>query len=382
MKLNSHNEWDRLRKVVVGTVEGFSPGLEFDSRVPLQFRKQAVELAKSAYPQAYLDEVAEDLDDLCRLFQKAGVEVIRPAWTSSEDNFETPEWSASGFDIYNVRDLHIVFGNTLIVSAPSSRFRLFENYAFQKMFYDHFFDEGFRWVAAPTPRLRGKFLHEIDGPRNELEALEDHLHTKLSGGIKEIYHRLDEDEIIFDAANIMRFGEDALFLVSSTGNRKAAKWLQYVIPECRIHVTQAYRSSHLDSTILPIKPGLVLMNAARVSEKNSPDFLVNWKKLYFNDPAPVCEKEVVFHRDHRLPIYNKLKMLGAESALGHMSSPWAGLNVMSIDAQTVLVHDRQTELIKLLEKQKLTIVPIRMRHCYTMLGGLHCTTLDVVREVI
>jgi len=123
------------------------------------------------------------------------------------------------------------------------------------------------------------------------------------------------------------------------------------------------------------------MNAARVSEKNSPDFLVNWKKLYFNDPAPVCEKEVVFHRDHRLPIYNKLKMLGAESALGHMSSPWAGLNVMSIDAQTVLVHDRQTELIKLLEKQKVTVVPVRMRHCYTMLGGLHCTTLDVVREV-
>lgn len=381
MRLYSRNEWDPLKKVIVGTVEGFSPGLEFDQRVPSDLRKKAVELARCAYPQAYLDEVAEDLDELCRIFQQAGVEVISPSWTASEDNFETPEWSASGFDIYNVRDLHIIFGNKLVVSAPCSRFRLFENYALQKLFYDHFFDEGFLWIAAPTPKLSGRYLHEIDGPRNEIENLEDHLHTKLSGGIKEIYHRLDEDEIIFDAANIIRFGEDALFLISSSGNRKAAKWLQQILPECRIHVTEAYRSSHLDSTILPLKPGLVLMNAARVSEVNSPDFLDKWKKLYFNNPAPVCDKEIIFHREHRLPIYNKLKKLGAESALGHMSSPWAGLNVMSIDEQTVLVHDRQTELIRLLEQQKLTVVPVQMRHCYTMLGGLHCTTLDVVRGV-
>lgn len=379
MKLYSRNEWDPLRKVVVGTVDGFSPGLEFHQRVPAEVRDRAVEIARRAYPISYLDEVAEDLEGLCSIFRQAGIEVIRPRWVAPETNFDTPEWSASGFDIYNVRDLHIVFGNTLVVSAPSSRFRLFENYALQKLFYDHFFDEGFRWVAAPTPRLAGQYLHEIDGPRNDLENLEDNLHTKLSGGLKETFHRLDENEVIFDAANIMRFGDDALFLVSSTGNQKAAKWLQNTVPECRIHVTQAYRSSHLDSTILPLRPGLVLMNAARVSELNSPALLSNWKKLYFNDPAPVCEKEVSFHRDHRLPIYNELKMLGAESALGHMSSPWAGLNVMSIDERTVLVHDRQEKLIALLEQQGLTVVPVRMRHCYTMLGGLHCTTLDVVR---
>jgi len=27
-------------------------------------------------------------------------------------------------------------------------------------------------------------------------------------------------------------------------------------------------------------------------------------------------------------------------------------------------------------------VPVQMRHCYTMLGGLHCTTLDVVRDSV
>jgi glycine amidinotransferase/scyllo-inosamine-4-phosphate amidinotransferase 1 len=36
-------------------------------------------------------------------------------------------------------------------------------------------------------------------------------------------------------------------------------------------------------------------------------------------------------------------------------------------------------MIRALESRKFTVVPVRMRHCYTMLGGLHCTTLDVVR---
>ena len=56
--------------------------------------------------------------------------------------------------------------------------------------------------------------------------------------------------------------------------------------------------------------------------------------------------------------------------------------ITSVDPSTVLVHDRQTELIRVLEARQFTVVPVRMRHCYTMLGGLHCTTLDVVRDSV
>ena len=113
----------------------------------------ALELVKKAYPQWYLDEVAEDLEELCGIFRQAGVSVIRPRWSEASSCFATPNWQAAGFDIYNVRDLHIVFGQTLVASAPSSRFRLFESCAFHDLFYRHFFDDGFRWVSAPPPRL-------------------------------------------------------------------------------------------------------------------------------------------------------------------------------------------------------------------------------------
>jgi len=379
MKLESHNEWDRLRAAVVGSIEHFSPGLEGADGQGLP--PGAALLAASAYPQWYLDEVAEDLEGLCEILRRAGVTVLRPQWTEATGAFSTPNWSASGYDLYNVRDLHAVFGNTLVTSAPSSRFRLFEAHAMQSLLYEHFFEDGFRWINAPLPRLKGAYRHEIERAPSRLEANEDGLHRRLSAGLAETFHRLDEDEVIFDAANIIRLGADVLFLVSSTGNRKAARWLAQALgPDYRVHVTHAYRSSHLDSTILPLREGTVLLNAARVDDETCPAVLRDWDKLYFTDVAPVPESETRFHQDVRLPVHRQIAAMGVSSALGHISSPWAGLNVLSLDADTVLVHDRQDGLIRLLEARGFTVVPVQMRHCYTMLGGLHCTTLDVVRH--
>lgn len=380
MKLNSHNEWDRLTVVVVGTVEGFRPGLEVPTAGAANFDK-AYELAREAFPDWYLDEVAEDLEGLCRILRDAGVTVLRPRWEETTTEFATPNWSAGGFDIYNVRDLHIVFGDTLVVGASPSRFRLFETLAFQDLLYEHFFADGFRWIYAPLPRLRGKYLHEIKRPKSILENSEEALHDHLSGGLQEVFHYLDDHEVIFDAANIIRMDRDVLFLVSSTGNRKAAQWLSTILgPEYRVYVTDAYRASHLDSTVLPLRRGTVLLNGARVSEDTCPEVFEGWDKIYVTDVAPVPESEVEFHRSRRLPTYERLRILGVDSTLNHISSPWAGLNVLSISPDTVLVHDRQDALIRELERKRFTVIPVQMRHCYTMLGGLHCTTLDVVRE--
>ena len=381
MKLNSHNEWDPLKVVVVGTVEGFSPGLETSAlSPPTATLQEARQIIGKAYPKWYLDEVAEDLEGMCQILRQAGVQVLRPSWNEADSAFSTPNWSASGFDIYNVRDLHIVFGNTLIASAPSSRFRLFESYAFHELLYTHFFEEGFTWIQAPLPRLKGMFLHEITRESSPVEIKEEFMHQSLSRGLSEVFHRLDENEIIFDAANIMRIDRDILFLVSSTGNRKAVTWLRSVLgPGYRIHETSTYRSSHLDSTILPLRRGFVLLNGARVTEATCPPLFDGWDKLYFTDVAPLPDEEVDFHKHIRLPVAHELQKMGFDSSLLHISSPWAGLNVMSLDPKTVLVHDRQTSMINALESRGFTVVPVQMRHCYSMLGGLHCTTLDVVR---
>ena len=63
-----------------------------------------------------------------------------------------------------------------------------------------------------------------------------------------------------------------------------------------------------------------------------------------------------------------------------MSSPWVGMNLLSLDQNTVLVDQRQTKMIELLETYKLNVITVNLRHMYTQGGGIHCATLDTVRE--
>ena len=74
-KINSHNEWDRLREVVVGTAERSAASLTWarPDPVPEAALRAAAQLAAEAYPRWLLDEANEDLEDACAILRKAGV---------------------------------------------------------------------------------------------------------------------------------------------------------------------------------------------------------------------------------------------------------------------------------------------------------------------
>jgi len=382
MKINSHNEWDPIREVIVGTADSTVVGLEFPAGAPPSetLLEKAFAIARKAYPGWYVDEVNEDLANLCTILTKSGAKVYRPEKYSNDKVFTTPDWSACGKDLYNARDLHLVVGDTVIVSPSPTRCRYFEPNAFYHIWY-HYLKTGFRWITAPRPRLIGEYLVPYYRDGEEILTKEDMLHRRLSGGRYETFHKLLENEILFDAACVVRMGRDLIYLVSNTGNYSGAKWLQGVLGnEYRVHVTTAYRSSHIDTTILPLRPGLVLLNSARVNPENCPSIFNKWQKIYFEDVAPVPDQELGFQKSVRDKVYDELRELGINSELKHISSPWAGLNVLSLDPRTVLVDERQERLIHELEKHKTTVTAVRMRHSNTMLGGLHCCTLDTVRD--
>jgi len=151
--------------------------------------------------------------------------------------------------------------------------------------------------------------------------------------------------------------------------------------EYRVHTTEdIYRSSHIDSTVMCLRPGLVLLNSARVNERNCPKIFDKWDKIFFGDVAPTSEHELKFQKEVRDPLGHELKALGFQTNLHDMASPWVGMNFFSLDPKTVIVDERQTKLIKLLEQHKCMVAPVRMRHIYTQGGGIHCATLDTVRE--
>jgi len=384
MKINSHNEWDKLREIVVGTAEGTSATLEWLSPEPIQESTltKAYELARKASPAWFVEEIIEDLDNLSKVIEGLGVRVHRPEVHDLSKLYSSPFWSSTSGNLYNVRDLHLVVGNTVIESPSHHVSRYFEATALYHIWYEYF-DEGFKWITGPKPRLVGDVVQPYYRDENErVLTNEDMRHQELTEGRLEKLHRLTEDEILFEAANTVRMGKDLLYLVSSSGNNKGVKWLRSVLgDEYRVHATdEIYRSSHIDSTVMCLKPGLVLLNSARVSEKNCPKLFDKWDKIWFDDVAPTSEQELTFQREVRDPLAKELDSLGFKSNLGDMSSPWVGMNVLSIDPETVLVDKRQTNLIKVLEKHKFKTVPVTLRHLYTQGGGLHCATLDTVRD--
>jgi N-dimethylarginine dimethylaminohydrolase len=170
-------------------------------------------------------------------------------------------------------------------------------------------------------------------------------------------------EPAFDAANVLRFGRDLLYLVSATGNELGGRWLQRVLgDEFTVHfMKDVYYGSHIDSTLVALKPGLLLANPARLSPETIPPFLKQWEILF----SPPMENQDRYSAEY------------LDQAIG---SEWIDMNLFSLGPDTVVVDRDQTALIKLLESHQMEVVPLKLRHSRMMGGGFHCVTLDTRRR--
>jgi len=362
MKVNSHNEWDKLLEVIVGRAESIAEMImPFDSHLSEEQMHEAFEIAHSAFPKNIIDELNEDLEGLCNVFTQFGAKVLRPNNMDIHKLFASPNWKAVCNNLINMRDLHLIVGNTVIESPSPSKHRLFEATGLYEIWYDYF-KMGFKWVCAPKPQLKGRY--EIPFYENEQRFI-----------------KLSEEEILFDAANTVRMGSDLLYLVSASGNNLGAQWLQGVLGnEYKVHTTdKIYRAAHIDSTVLCLRPGLVLLNGHRVNEKNCPEIFKTWDKIYFNDIISYPQEIIDIQEDIRRNVAQKLNKISIATGVDSMSSEWIGLNILSLDPSTVVVDKRQIPLIRELESRKFTVIPVSHRYSY-FVGGIHCNTLDTVRD--
>jgi hypothetical protein len=63
-----------------------------------------------------------------------------------------------------------------------------------------------------------------------------------------------------------------------------------------------------------------------------------------------------------------------------IGSDWVDMNLFNINPDLVVVDRDQTALIRLLEKQGLDVIPLKLRHSKMLGGGFHCATLDIRRR--
>lgn len=343
MKVLTNNHWDPLQEIIVGIADYARVPTVDRSTMSMSYTNHPIDLIKpleGEYPRWLIDEANEDLQGLVDVLSKAGVIVHRPAAIDHSVEFSTPDWKTTGWYTWCPRDLLLPLNNLVIETPSACRARHYETRAYKHIMLEAI-NDGVEWIAAPKPTLLDNSyqFEDIDGKPSLLNL-----------------------EPIFDAPNCVRMGKDILFQISNTGNHWGLKWLQNTLTPRGYNIHPAehiYSYGHFDSTIVPLRPGLVLLNSSRVTKENCPKIFEKWDKIWFDD----C-------------ISQGSKIPGGVAPC----SPYIGMNILSIDHNTVVVDDTQIPLMRELEKYNITSVPIRFRHAMTLSGGIHCTTLDLRRK--
>ncbi len=304
MKIHSFNEWDPLRSVVVGRADHAN----WPTKDPV-FRSESertlwkeTPLPSGPVPDWIIQEANEDLDELAAVLRSLNVEVLRPGDLDFQEH--------DGMYNYCPRDRLLVYGDTVVNPA----------------------------MMYPCRDM------EIECYKDIADAAANYVFMPRHEGMT------------LDAANIARFNDKWIFLESASGNRAAYDWLCTQFPTVDIELVNFYAGVHIDSTIVPLREGLVLVNGSRVNPENLPRVLKDWEVIYCNH----VEEQGFFQYPY--------------------ASKWIALNMLVVNPHTVIVDKNQPMLIDFLEKNQFVVIPMQLRHSRTLGGGFHCVTLDLHRE--
>ena len=300
----SINEWDALQEVVVGRAD-FANWPSCDPVFAQEAKKTTwteTPVPSGPVPDWIIDEANEDLDILAATLEQYGATVHRPKAINYQER--------GGLYGYCPRDRLLIYGDTIVDPAMMYPCRDMESEALEQVIY------------------RANTIHRM--PR--------------------------EEGMILDAANVLRLNDTMLYLQSASGNQLAARWLQHRFPDVKIELCNFYAGVHIDSTIVPLREGLVMVNASRVTQDNLPRVFDKWEIVWVDDVVPQDFYQYPY------------------------ASKWIALNMLVVDPYTVIVDRHQKTLIDTLESFNFTVIPLELRHSRTLGGGFHCVTLDLIRQ--
>lgn len=349
--VNSNNEWNTLKEVIVGnTYMSNFPGLELSFKLFYHdnicsdvfgndiYSKKGMKW-KGEIKTQYIQEHEEDISVMVDILEGESIVVKRPKKLDKMYFFQTPYFRSALVPALNIRDQAIIIGDEIIETPPQIRSRYFENDLLKEIFMDYFM-KGARWTQAPKPMLTD-FSFDIS--------------YQIQQGVSYDKKRNHFDigyEILFDGAQCLRFDEDIIINCSNQNHMFGMKWLTRHLKGYNLHPIHMV-DNHIDSTMLPLKEGVLLVNPVKFKEDQLPHFLKSWDRIIAPEPE---DKETL------------------------IASKYIDMNVLSLDEKKVMVSSSYLPLIKKLERNGFTPIPVQLRHRRLFGGGFHCITLDTVRK--
>ncbi|MEV0374407.1 serine/threonine protein kinase [Streptomyces sp. NPDC050636] len=303
-------------------------------------------------------EANEQLDNFARLLESHGVRVDRPEPLDFSQAVSTPDWQQdSMFGCMPPRDVLITVGQEILEATMSYRSRWFEYLCYRPILQSLFdADSAMRWEAAPKPRLTDRSYRP--GFWNTYNSITT---AQMLERVRQNDLVLTEAEPLFDAADIARFGKDLFVQLSLVTNRSGHDWLRRHFPDHRVHMVTFTNTHplHIDSTWVPLRPGLVLHNGERPADSE----LIKYFEI--NDWQVVeAVPPVSWKHQQRLSF----------------CTPWLAVNMLNLDPHTIFVEADEVRLAEQLSGYDFEVIPVPFRAVAPFGGGLHCATVDIERD--
>ncbi len=356
--VNSWNEWDPLEEIVVGSADGacFEP-TEPGNHPQIRNAFPGTPFPAGPKSQDSIERANEELAGLVALLESHGVKVRRPRPHDFSRRVQTPDFSVNNqYCAVCPRDVMITIGTEIIEAPMSRRARYFEYKAYRELVYEYWkADASVVWTSAPKPSMRDDMYRE---------GFWDWPVAKRHAEMHAFEFCVTQDEVVFDAADICRFGRDLIVQESMTTNRTGITWLKrHLEPKgFRVHAVHFpldFFPSHIDCTFVPLRAGLILTNPDRPLRDGEDQLFLRNDWEFVSAPAPTSSNA-------EMPDYCQ-------------SSKWLSMNVLSISPTKVVCEEQEKPLQELLCRLGFEVFTIPFRNVFEFGGSLHCATWDVRR---
>jgi glycine amidinotransferase len=373
MQLTSYDDFTPLREIIVGSAENY---LSHERDVTFElfhhenltgFRSDwaypRLSAASGGTPQSwsikrrFTEELHQDVEALAATLAGLGVTVYRPLpLPPNAASIAGLGWQAEPTPALNIRDNTLILGDEIIETPPAIRSRYLETRLLAPVFR-RYYEAGARWTTMPRPTLTD-LSFDLSYARDAA--------TTLGGPTEPVADPQPSPydvgfEMMLDGAQVLRLGRDLVVNIAQENHRQGVDWLErHLGDRYRIHRVHRMADNHIDSMLLALRPGVFLARHDGIRDL-LPEALQAWKFIVPPEPDPGA-----------FPAYDDTDLV--------LTSPYIDLNVLSINEEMVLVNEDCTNLIKALESEGFTVVPIRHRHRRLFGGGFHCFTLDTVRD--
>lgn len=341
LKVNSWNEYDTLKTVILGNVYDLD-------RIPRLY-----EGADQVAFEKIIEETAQELKEIRIVLEQHGVRVLQPRQPKTYHSIEQDQ-TVQHSPLMNMRDFYLAYGEWF--------FMTFGSYSTRR--YQHF------WAEDIVNQLITDGNIVVSANEPNLEILDWNKYKLPQESWGRAYEESYADKNLIHTACLLKYNTIA-FMRQQPGTEIGKAWLTKLLSLQGIKIVEVSGSGHLDGCHSILNKKTVLVNTQNIRPwagfKNIIRYDDNSKDQKFRDIA----NQVAISR-------NPTEWL----------SEWRGyaqefdnaINCLSLSPNKVMLSVYDKNLDRQLKNIGIDTVYVKWSNRVFWEGGLHCITCDIERN--